>query len=119
MKKMIALGVGAVLFVSLLVFVIGSSNPETPAGYVGYLTRGALFGKTQFYGLQTGPTSSGLGWMLSAMRGTDLEIMAGCRCTPFFLFQAIERRAITEWERRSTTAQQSVWEVLKHRGVYV
>ncbi len=39
-------------------------NPVTPPGYVGYLTRGALIGKTEFYGLQTGPTSSGLGWLL-------------------------------------------------------
>ncbi len=23
-------------------------NPTTPPGYVGYVTRGALFGKTQF-----------------------------------------------------------------------
>ncbi len=40
------------------------SNPSTPPGYVGYLTRGAIVGKTEFVGLQTGPTSSGLGWML-------------------------------------------------------
>lgn len=39
-------------------------NPTTPPGYVGYVTRGALVGKVQFYGLQTGPTSSGLGWLL-------------------------------------------------------
>ncbi len=41
------------------------SNPSTPAGYVGYLTRGALVGKASYVGLQTGPTSYGLGWMLS------------------------------------------------------
>lgn len=39
-------------------------NPWTPPGYVGYLTRGALLGQAQFYGPQTGPTSSGLGWLL-------------------------------------------------------
>lgn len=39
-------------------------NPTTPPGYVGYVTRGAVVGKVQFYGLQTGPTSSGLGWLL-------------------------------------------------------
>lgn len=43
------------------------SNPSTPAGYVGYVTRGALIGKKEFYGLQTGPTSTGLGWMLHAI----------------------------------------------------
>lgn len=39
-------------------------NPSTPAGYVGYVTRGAIFGHESFYGLQTGPTSTGLGWLL-------------------------------------------------------
>lgn len=46
---------------------MGSSNPETPAGYVGYVTQGAVFGKTEFYGLQTGPTSPGKTWMLNAV----------------------------------------------------
>lgn len=46
------------------VFLFGSSNPITPAGYVGYLTRGAVFGHERFVGLQTGPTSSGRGWLL-------------------------------------------------------
>jgi regulator of protease activity HflC (stomatin/prohibitin superfamily) len=39
-------------------------NPATAPGYVGYLTRGAVVGKAEFIGLQTGPTSSGLGWLL-------------------------------------------------------
>lgn len=42
-------------------------NPATPPGYVGYLTRGALVGQARFYGLQTGPTSSGLGWLLDVI----------------------------------------------------
>ncbi len=41
------------------------SNPSTPAGYVGYVTRGALVGKASYVGLQTGPTSSGLSWMVN------------------------------------------------------
>jgi regulator of protease activity HflC (stomatin/prohibitin superfamily) len=45
-------------------FFLGSSNPVTPAGYVGYLTRGAILGHERFIGLQTGPTSSGRGWLL-------------------------------------------------------
>jgi len=53
--------VGAIIFIWLL----GASNPVTPAGYVGYLTQGALFGKARFYGLQTGPTSPGRTWLLS------------------------------------------------------
>jgi regulator of protease activity HflC (stomatin/prohibitin superfamily) len=41
------------------------SNPATPAGYVGYVTRGALVGRASYVGLQTGPTSYGLGWMVN------------------------------------------------------
>ncbi|MBC7979141.1 MAG: hypothetical protein H7Y36_01095 [Armatimonadetes bacterium] len=55
--------------VMLLIFgVVMSSflrNPSTPAGYVGYLTQGAVVGKTKFHGTQSGPTSSGLRWLLS------------------------------------------------------
>ena len=60
-------GLSTLVPVALLavgVFLFGSSNPVTPAGYVGYLTRGALFGRERFVGLQTGPTSSGRGWLL-------------------------------------------------------
>jgi regulator of protease activity HflC (stomatin/prohibitin superfamily) len=42
-------------------------NPATPPGYVGYVTRGALVGRVHFYGLQTGPTSTGLGWLLDVV----------------------------------------------------
>src|SRR5208283_2034643 len=42
-------------------------NPTTPPGYVGYVTRGALVGQAHFYGLQTGPTSTGLGWLLDVI----------------------------------------------------
>jgi regulator of protease activity HflC (stomatin/prohibitin superfamily) len=52
------------MVVAGLIFLLGSSNPVTPAGYVGYLTRGAVFGRARFVGLQTGPTSSGRGWLL-------------------------------------------------------
>src|SRR5580765_1876776 len=48
--------VAAVALIGVIIFVwlAGSSNPVSPAGYVGYLTQGAVFGKTRFYGLQTG-----------------------------------------------------------------
>lgn len=52
-----------VLVLGGLIWFIGSENPETPAGYVGYLTQGAVFGKTKFIGLQTGPTSPGRTWL--------------------------------------------------------
>lgn len=45
-------------------WLLGSSNPVTPAGYVGYLTKGAVFGKAHFYGTQRGPTSAGRTWLL-------------------------------------------------------
>jgi hypothetical protein len=47
-----------------LVWLAGSSNPYTPAGYVGYVTRGAVFGRSSFYTTQRGPTSPGRGWLL-------------------------------------------------------
>ena len=40
-----------------------SSNPTTPAGYVGYVTQGAVMGKARFLGLQKGPTSYGRTWL--------------------------------------------------------
>ncbi len=46
------------------IWLLGSSNPSTPAGYVGYLTKGAVFGQTRFYGVQRGPQSPGRTWML-------------------------------------------------------
>ena len=46
------------------VWLLGSHNPYTPAGYVGYLTKGAVFGQSRFYGVQRGPTSPGRGWLL-------------------------------------------------------
>jgi regulator of protease activity HflC (stomatin/prohibitin superfamily) len=48
----------------VVVWFIGSSNPVTPAGYVGYLTKGAVFGKSRFYGVQKGPTSPGRTWLV-------------------------------------------------------
>ena len=46
------------------VWALGSRNPYTPAGYVGYLTKGAVLGKARFYGIQRGPTSAGRAWLL-------------------------------------------------------
>jgi len=53
----------ALVFVGVI-WLLGSSNPFTPAGYVGYLTKGAVFGKSTFYGVQSGPTSAGRAWLL-------------------------------------------------------
>jgi regulator of protease activity HflC (stomatin/prohibitin superfamily) len=48
----------------LMMFITCCKNPSTPAGYEGYIKRGAIIGKTKYYGKQTGPTSTGLGWLL-------------------------------------------------------
>ena len=60
------LAVAALLAAALstVVWLIGSSNPFTPAGYIGYLTRGSIFGRASFVGVQQGPTSPGRGWLL-------------------------------------------------------
>ena len=50
-----------------IVWLLGSSNPFTPAGYVGYLMKGAVFGRSRFYGIQRGPTSPGRTWLLDVM----------------------------------------------------
>lgn len=49
---------------STFIWFLGSRNPYTPAGYVGYLTKGAFIGQSRFYGVQRGPTSAGRGWLL-------------------------------------------------------
>ena len=61
-----AAGAALVVLLGLIVVVwsLGSSNPFTPAGYVGYLTKGAVIGQSRFYGIQRGPTSPGRTWLL-------------------------------------------------------
>jgi regulator of protease activity HflC (stomatin/prohibitin superfamily) len=55
---LVVFGIGAFLWLA------GSRNPFTPAGYVGYLTKGAVLGHSRFYGVQKGPTSPGRTWLL-------------------------------------------------------
>jgi regulator of protease activity HflC (stomatin/prohibitin superfamily) len=54
----------ALVAASVFIWLTGSRNPFTPAGYVGYLTKGAIFGQSRFYGVQRGPTSPGRTWLL-------------------------------------------------------
>lgn len=61
-------------FIVFSIFVIGggcwlhySKNPETPAGYVGYLTQGSWFGEASFIGTQKGPTSPGRYWLANVV----------------------------------------------------
>jgi len=62
--RLLASAVAAFVCAFVLFWLIGSSNPVTPAGYVGYLTKGAVFGQSKFYGIQRGPTSPGRRWLL-------------------------------------------------------
>lgn len=63
----LAAGLAAISVGSSLVWLVGTRNPYTPAGYVGYLTQGAVFGKVRYYGLQKGPTSTGRTWLLETV----------------------------------------------------
>jgi regulator of protease activity HflC (stomatin/prohibitin superfamily) len=59
-----AAGFFLVCILATVVWLVGSRNPYTPAGYVGYLTKGAFFGQSRFVGSQRGPVSAGRGWLL-------------------------------------------------------
>lgn len=64
-RKLIATAAAfALVLIVFLIWFMGSRNPETPAGYVGYLTQGSVFGSTKYIGTQAGPTSAGRTWML-------------------------------------------------------
>jgi len=56
--------VPVVLVFTSFIWLMGASNPATPAGYVGYLTKGSVFGQSRFYGVQRGPVSAGRTWLL-------------------------------------------------------
>jgi len=64
-RSSLATALAGMLLLATFVWFAGSRNPVTPAGYVGYLTQGAVLGKTRYYGLQKGPTSSGRTWLLN------------------------------------------------------
>lgn len=70
-------------------WLLGSSNPFTPAGYVGYLTKGAVFGQSRFYGIQRGPTSPGRTWLLDTM-----QIIRGQLSPMYIQHEAIEAQKL-------------------------
>jgi regulator of protease activity HflC (stomatin/prohibitin superfamily) len=72
-----------------MIWLIGSRNPYTPAGYVGYLTKGAIVGKTRFYGIQRGPTSAGRTWLLEV---TNISITPYTYTEEFTANQAVLSR---------------------------
>ncbi len=53
-----------------IVWFLGSSNPYTPAGYMGYVTKGAIFGSAKFIEIQKGPVSPGRGWLLDVVNAS-------------------------------------------------
>jgi regulator of protease activity HflC (stomatin/prohibitin superfamily) len=59
-------GAGILAVLSFGFWFINSSNPDVPAGYVGYQTQGAVFGKGSFYGTLKGPASPGRTWMVKS-----------------------------------------------------
>jgi hypothetical protein len=64
--RKLVLAVLAVL-IGLPLLVVGFycfKNPYTPPGHEGYIKRGAVVGKVSYYGMQAGPASTGLGWLL-------------------------------------------------------
>src|SRR5262245_24264629 len=64
LRSVVIVGLSLTLLLGGITWLAGARNPYTPAGYVGYLTRGAVFGKSTFYGVQRGPTSAGRSWLL-------------------------------------------------------
>ena len=71
--SMIVFGLAAL--VAGFIWLLGSTNPYTPAGYVGYLTRGAVFGRSTFYGVQRAQRPR-------AGRGSSTSPMSASRRTP-------------------------------------
>jgi regulator of protease activity HflC (stomatin/prohibitin superfamily) len=65
LSSLAAFALVVVLAFATLIWLVGSSNPFTPAGYVGYLTKGSVFGQSRFIGTQRGPTSPGRQWLLA------------------------------------------------------
>jgi regulator of protease activity HflC (stomatin/prohibitin superfamily) len=60
----LAFGLALCAIAVAVAWSLGSTNPFTPAGYVGYMTKGAVMGQSRFYGIQRGPTSPGRTWLL-------------------------------------------------------
>jgi regulator of protease activity HflC (stomatin/prohibitin superfamily) len=91
-----------------LIWLIGSHNPYTPAGYVGYLTKGAAFGKSRFYGVQRGPTSAGRTWLLDV---TNVSVTPYTYTDEFVADQAVLSRD----NLKISFAVHTVWRVDEQR----
>jgi len=54
---------GIIVAFIFIVWLCGSANPYTPAGYAGYVTQGSVFGEAKYLGYQLGPKSYGRTWL--------------------------------------------------------
>src|SRR6187455_1711203 len=104
--SMIVFGLAAL--VAGFIWLLGSTNPYTPAGYVGYLTKGAAFGKSRFYGVQRGPTSAGRTWLLDV---TNVSVTPYTYTDEFVADQAVLSRD----NLKISFAVHTVWRVDEQR----
>ncbi len=106
--SMAVVGLSLFAVCAAMIWLLGSRNPYTPAGYVGYLTRGAVFGKSIFYGTQRGPTSAGRHWLLDA---TNVSI------TPYTYTEAFtgDEAVLSKDNLKIAFAVHTVWRVDESR----
>jgi regulator of protease activity HflC (stomatin/prohibitin superfamily) len=76
----------AILFIMFIAWFACSNNFETPAGYVGYVKQGAVFGEAKFLKMQRGPTSSGRIWLAE---GVNVSITPYTYSERFYAKEAI------------------------------
>src|SRR5687768_15198185 len=62
---MAVLALVIVLCVAFFIWMAGTDNITIPPGYVGYVTQGSVFGKSQYIGSFVGPTSTGRMWLVN------------------------------------------------------
>ena len=91
-----------------ILWLFGSRNPYTPAGYVGYLTKGAVFGQSRFHGVQRGPTSPGRGWLLDV---TNVSV------TPYTYTEEFvgDHSVLSRGNLKISFAVHTVWRVNEER----
>ena len=106
--RLIPFALIAVVALGVAIWLFGSRNPYTPAGYVGYLTKGAVFGRTAFYGVQKGPTSPGRTWLLDV---TNVSV------TPYTYSEEFtgEHAVLSRDNLKISFAVHTVWRVDEQR----
>ena len=108
LRRVVPVFVVLLTLLAVFVWLVGSHNPFTPAGYVGYVTKGAVFGKTRFHNVQRGPTSAGRGWLLEV---TNVSITPYTYTEEFVGDQAVLSRD----NLKISFAVHTVWRVDENR----